>query len=443
MPSDLTEAILLLLYIVLGPLMWAFYGTMLYAGRRKMLLLKRPAQLPAPAASLPSVTIMVPAKDEGERIRACIASALAQDYPNFDVIAIDDRSTDNTGAVMDEMAAAPAAQGRLRGLHNTTAPPPGWTGKNNALWQGQRLAKGEWLLLVDSDVVLAPDALSAGMAVVLRKKFDLLSLLPRLESHTLWESLLVPLAGSTASSMYLIALTNNNLRPKSAFANGQFMLMSRKAYDGIGGHEAVRDRYCEDVDIARRLKAAGWRPRVSWGNDFASVRMYSSLESIKRGWSRIYYAAEVGRPWRMVLAGLFILLCGFSAYAALGWGMFRLANPAPSMFGSVTASWLIASGIHLGLLTYFLGTMYHWSGNPRRNALMFPVAATMLLGIMGRALKMTITKKVEWRGTAYSHTMAAATEPPPAPSDPHETLSIAQRADGSAHTGTTADRMTA
>jgi glycosyltransferase involved in cell wall biosynthesis len=413
------ELILLCLYLLFGPQAWAFYGMLMHAGRRKMLLLRRP---PGPftyegqAVPPPRVCLLIPAKDEGERIRGCIESALAQDYPNLDVIAVNDRSDDDTGAVMDEMA---AANPRLKVLHNRTAPPAGWTGKNNALHQGVQhpAAKAaDWLLFVDSDVFLEPDALSASMAVVLRKKFDLISLLPRLESHSLWEGLLVPLAASAASSMYLVPLTNNHLMPNQAFANGQFLMISRPAYEALGGHEAVRDKYCEDVEIARILKPRGWKPRVAWGSEFCSVRMYSSLASIFKGWGRIYYAGRNGSPWRVMLAALFLVLCCFSGYAALAWGLWRLAHPATlpgvGAFGyytptfSAAAAWLVASVVHLVVMTWFVGTMYRWSGNRRRNALMFPLAGSMLMAIFLKALRMCVTKKVEWRGTNYAHVMA-------------------------------------
>src|SRR5258708_11431284 len=272
---------ILLSYLSMGVFAWAVYGFLLFAGRRKMLLMYRPPH-PLKVAP-PSVTILIPAKDEGERIRACIQSAMEQDYPKFDVITIDDRSTDNTGVVMDEMA---AQNPRLRVLHITEPPAQGWTGKNNALFNGAKIAGGEWLLFVDSDVVLEKDALSVAMSVVQRKEFDMLSLLPRLESHTIWESLLVPLAASAASTMYLIALNNNSQLPNTAFANGQFLFISRKSYDAIGGHETVKDRYCEDVEIARLMKTGGPRPRVSGGHDFCSVRVYSSLGGIFRGGGR-------------------------------------------------------------------------------------------------------------------------------------------------------------
>jgi len=396
------ELVLLVAYLLLGVCAWAIYGFAISWGRHKMLLMKRP---PAPitVTPLPSVTIFIPAKDEGERIRGCIQSALRQDYPNTSVIAIDDRSSDQTGAVMDEIA---AADPRLRVLHITQPPAPGWTGKNNALYTAAKDASGDWLLFVDSDVVLEPDALSVAMSVSLRKQFDLLSLLPRLESHTLWESLLVPLAGSAASTLYLIALTNSANYTGRPFANGQFLLINRRSYDAIGGHATVRDRFCEDVEIAILLKKGGMRPRVCWGNEFASVRMYDSLASIFRGWSRIFYSARVGSP-RTALSGIaFLLFCCFSGYLALAWALFQLLRPTGGIHTHLALAWLIASTLHLSMLTYFVGKMYLWSGNPRRNALLFPLGGAMLMAIFVKALKMCVTKKVEWRGTAYSHTMA-------------------------------------
>ena len=382
--------------------MWLAYGVLMHAGRRKMLLLQRPVP-PFKVDPPPTVTLLIPAKDEGERIRACIESALAQDYPNFNVIAIDDRSTDNTGAVMDDIA---SRHPKLKAFHNTVAPPPGWTGKNNALHQGQKHADGDWLLFVDSDVVLERDVLSSSMEVVLRKGFDLLSLLPRLESHSLWEGMLVPLAASAASSMYLVPLTNNHLWTNTAFANGQFLLISRPAYDAIGGHETVRDRYCEDVEIARLLKTTGWKPRVAWGSEFCSVRMYNSLDNIFKGWGRIFYAGRAGSPWRVLAAVTAVVLCCYSAYVGLAFGVYRATHPSPALFGNATWAWLAAALTHFGMLTWFLGTMYRWSGNPRRNALFFPLSGALLLAIFLKALKMCVTKKVEWRGTSYSHVMA-------------------------------------
>lgn len=402
------ELIALSVYGALGPQMWTLYGMALTAGRRKMLLMKHPPQ--PLKGEPPPVTILVPAKDEGARIRGCLESCLGQDYPNFDVIAINDRSTDNTGAVMDQVA---VTDPRLHVLHITEPPAPGWTGKNNALFRGAKQASGDWLLFVDSDVILEREALDVSMSVVRRKEFDMLSLLPRLESHSLWEGLLIPLAGGAASTMYMIALSNKEHLVKQAFANGQFMLMSRQSYDAIGGHESVRDRYCEDVEIARLMKLQGLRPRVSWGNEYCSVRMYSSLGGIIRGWSRIYYAARVGSPWRVLAALAVVLFCCLSVYPALGWGVYRTLHPLPLSAGWygyllhwwLGPFWLFTAATHWVLMTRALARIYKWSGNSALNALGFPLAGPLLCYIFLRALKMCITRKVEWRGTAYSHVM--------------------------------------
>jgi chlorobactene glucosyltransferase len=391
------ENILFLNYLGCGILSWLGFGVATFAGRRRMRLLVKARPVPDP---LPPVTILVPAKDEEGRIRNCIQSVLNQDYANFDVVAIDDRSIDQTGRIMDEMA---AVNPNLSVIHiQEGSLGPGWTGKNNALFTAARPARGDWLLLVDSDVILEPPALSQTIALAVYRKFDLLSLLPRLETHTVWERSLIPLCSAAAATMYLIALNNMN-NMKTGFANGQFMLISRIAYDAIGGHETVKDRYCEDVEIARIMKARGMRPRISWGEEIAAVRMYSSLAGIIRGWSRIYYAAKVGNPKTMLLAILFLLTSCFSAYAVIAYGITRAIHPIGNMLDD---AWLIAGILHLFLMTLFLSYMYRWSKNSGWNAILFPIAGPLLLWTLLKALLMCITKKVEWRGTRYSHTMA-------------------------------------
>ena len=384
-------------YLILGPVIWVLFISTLYAGRRKMLLLEPDRPLPDPP---PSVTVLVPAKDEGERIRSCLESILKQDYPSFNLIAINDRSVDSTGQVMDQMA---AGNPRMKVLHiQEGSLGPGWTGKNNALFQGVNQAGGQWLCFVDSDVVLQPSALKQTVAISEYKRWDLITLLPKLESHTIWESSVVPLAAATASAMYVIALNNNNRMKNTAFANGQYLMVKRHAYDAFGGHETVKDRYCEDVEIAAILKRMGFRPRVSWGNDVASVRMYSSLKSIIRGWSRIYYAARVGSPWRTLVAMLFVIFCCLTFFVAIGMGIYRIGTPA---FDSALI-WFAMAAAHLLFMVYGLGTIYRWSGNRWYNALLFPITFPILVYIQIKALIMCVSKKVEWRGTSYQHQMA-------------------------------------
>ncbi len=394
---------MLFLYCLLGPVTWLLLGVAMGLGRKRLLLVRRPGHaLPDPP---PRVSLLIPAKDEGERMRACLESVIAQDYPSYSVICIDDRSTDQTGRIMDEFA---ARDSRVRAFHvREGSLPAGWTGKCNALHSHVRHADGEWLLFVDSDVILEPDAVRLTMDFAVRKDVHLFSLLPRLESHSLWESLLVPLAATSMSTMYLIALSNHNHKMNNAFANGQFLLIRRKTYDAIGGHEQVKDHFCEDVRLARLLKRAGYKIRVAWGNHLAAVRMYSSLEQIFRGWSRLFYAVGVGSPWRIIGGMIFTVECGLSAYAAGAWAIGRVAMGA----GPLGWWWLIAAALHLVFMTVLLALIYRWSGNPGRNALLFPLAAVMLLGIYIKSLRLCATGQLEWRGTRYSHRMSMESPP--------------------------------
>lgn len=386
-------------YLGSGALTWLGFGIGFFAGRRRMLLLEKPRPAPNPP---PRVTILIPAKDELHRITRCLQSALNQDYPNFNVIGIDDRSIDGTGEAMDALA---ATNPRLSILHiQPGSLAPGWTGKNNALFTGSKQADGDWFLFMDSDVLIQPDALSRTMAVVTYKKYDLISLLPRVESHSFWESLLIPLHSAAAASMYLIALNNNNTLKKFGFANGQYLLISRAAYDAIGGHETVKDRFCEDTEIARIMKERGMRPRISWGQDVMSVRMYTSFSAIIKGWSRIFYAAKVGNPKHVILAMWFLLTSCFTAFPFLAYGIDRMLHPHGN---NLDYAWFVAGLLHLGLMTFFISYIYRWSKVSPANALLFIISGPLLMWTLSKALLMCITKKVEWRGTSYSHTMAS------------------------------------
>ncbi len=398
MPAHWLEYLLYSVYFLLGPGAWVLYAIGLYQARKRMDLIKQPRDaVPVPE---PEVTILIPAKDERERIGVCIRSALAQKYTNFKVIAINDRSTDGTGEAMDEIA---REDPRLTVVHIPDGGlPEGWTGKCHALHQGAQNASGQWLLCIDSDVILEPDALAATLGVAIKKTWGMVSLLPRMESRTMWEAALVPLAGGAVAALFTAALNNNNQLPNTAFANGQFLLMQRDAYDSIGGHAAVRDQYCEDMVLARVFKRNGLRPRVSFGADLCSVRMYDSFNKIMRGWSRIFFASASGSPWRSIIGILFLVFCCYSIIPALAFGIYRQVHPI-DFFGGL--GWIITVIVHWILMTYQVGVMYQWTLNPRRYAFLFPVTAALLIVIFVRAVWMCITRRVEWRGTHYRHAM--------------------------------------
>ena len=390
-----TESAIFWSYVLSGPFGWALYGLGMHCGRRRLSLLERDAyELAKPE---PRVTILIPAKDEGEPVRACLESALGQDYPNFEILAIDDRSTDNTGAIMDELAAA--NPGRMRVLHIPPGQiPSGWTGKNNALFTGLKTVDSDYFLFVDSDVILQPAALRRTMAYSTSTGYGLVSLLLRLECRTFWEELLMPLAGAGVIGLLWVGWANNNHLPRIAFANGQYMLLRRDTYHALGTHAAVRSAVSEDVEMARLAKARGLMPRIAWGTELAAVRMYASLPKLIRGWARNYFGCCHGSAWPTLLGIAFLLLCCFSVYPAMAFAIYHAAIAAPPLS---PIGWGIASSIHLGLMTHFLGKSYQWSGNPRWLAWLFPVGGALLLWIFALALTLCVTRTVEWRGDRF------------------------------------------
>jgi cellulose synthase/poly-beta-1,6-N-acetylglucosamine synthase-like glycosyltransferase len=379
---------LLLLYVLIGPVPWVFFGIGMLLARHRMNRLRRPIEN---LSTYPTVTVLIPAKDEGERVQDCLNSVLALDYPNFKIIAIDDRSTDNTGVVLNDIAEH--AAGRVAVIHiNQGALPEGWLGKCNALQTAAAHAKSDWLLFIDSDVKVAPDALSGVLALAVSREYAAVSILTKLDCPTFWEKLILPLCAASVSTMCLISQTNDDNRT-TAFANGQFFLIKRSAYEAVGGHTCVRDHITEDVALARILKSKGFRTRLYMGAHFASTRMHTTLRQMRHGWGRIFSGVSSRKPWRILAAIDFVGISGLSAYAALAFGI----------IGAFPILTTIAAA-HLLLITLILASLYHWSGNQKRYALLFLLAAFMLLWLYTYALKMCITGKVAWRGTSYTYT---------------------------------------
>ena len=382
------------LYLLAGPGAWVLFAFAAVKGRRRLALVTNPlAPLPEPP---PRVSLLIPCKDEQERIGPCLRSALEQDYPDLQVIAIDDRSTDATPQIMRDVA---ATHPRLLVLQVPHAPlPPGWTGKNNALATGTRSAEGDWLVFVDSDVTLRPAAVRAAVSIGEHKQFDLVSFVPHFETQTFWEELIIPLCGMATSGMYQITYANSAMRPGTAFACGQFIALRRSVYDAIGGHEALVGKFADDVELARLLKRTGRRPRLAWGAELVRVRMYSSFKQIFRGWARNFFAGDAGKPWKIIAAMLVTLLCGLSFIPAFAWGLYRNAYPVTPLAGW---GWMATAGAHVAFLLGCLAISYRWSGNRVRMIFLFPLGAVLMLAILCRSLWMCWTGKVSWRGTSY------------------------------------------
>lgn len=356
-----------------------------------------PASPRMSGANLPLVSILVPAKDEAHGIENCLRSLLAQDYPRLEILVVDDRSVDQTAALVEAIAAQDASVKLIR----VRELPDGWTGKTHALDVCQRQARGEWLLFVDADTRLDPACVSVVLHDAIDHGVALESLLPALDARSFWEKTIQPFAGICL--MVLFPLTKvNSTRSGVGFANGQFILISRKAYDSIGGHRAVRDKFVEDIHLGRLVRAAGMKLRVVMGGGIVSVRMYSSLPEIVRGWSRILYSAVDFRPARLYLLIAALLVFSVTSYAALllSAGLLLLGYRGPEVWT------LLALGIiHEFLQTTLMARIYALSNSDQRYLAVRFLAVGMMFHILARTIRMCRTHSVTWRGTTYDQSL--------------------------------------
>jgi len=339
----------------------------------------------------PRVTIVVPAKDEAGGMRACVGGLLSQNYPTYDVLIVDDRSTDGTAEILDELA----ADGSFKVMHvPQNGLPPGWLGKCHALHRATREVESPWILFVDSDVTLRPDALRDTMALALERKYDAISLLTGLNGRTIWEKLMIPIAGGTWAIMFQVSMTNEDNRVDHAYANGQFILTKRDVYERAGNHEAVRGDVCEDCALFRRLKNRGARVRFLSGGHLTAITMHATLADLRSGWGRIYAGTDHYKPLRLYLTIAVVVVCGMGVYPAIGWGAYRWVKASDPY-------WLISAGAHFGLMTSLLAYIYHLARVRIGFALMWPVSAVCLVSLLLEGLRRCKTKTVHWRGTTF------------------------------------------
>jgi cellulose synthase/poly-beta-1,6-N-acetylglucosamine synthase-like glycosyltransferase len=386
----------MIVYALVGPGAWLAFGLAMIFARARMGRLRRPIP-PLAVSQSPSVTVLIPAKDEGEGVRASLGRVLALDYPDVRVIAIDDRSSDQTGAIMDEIASKHPT--RLQVIHIPPGGlPAGWLGKCNALHAAAANVTSAWILFIDADVKVEPDSLSAVLALAVGREYDAVSIMTRLECEGFWEELILPLTAASVGAITLMSMTNEDKRKHIAFANGQFFLIRRAAYERVGGHAAVRDNITEDVALMRLLKKNDFRVRLYYGRDFASTRMHTTWRQLFNGWARIFSGVTNRKPWRILAAMAFVGVSGLSAHAVV---IAAALARDQRLF--------VLAALHLFLMTTILAAVYRMSGNRARFALLYPLAAGVLIALYAYAVRACVTGKIAWRGTSY--TAGSATSP--------------------------------
>ncbi len=337
--------------------------------------------------ALPLVSILVPARDEEDNIEACLRSLLALNYPNFEVIALDDHSADGTYEILCRLR---DQDHRLRVLVGAELP-AGWYGKPHACWQMAQAARGEFLLLTDADCVFAPDAVLLALSAMRIHRADLVSLVPDLQCEGFWERLLIPLQYFIIFAFLPTPLIRGSRHAWFAAANGAFLFLTRETYFAVDGHRAVRQELAEDVKFAQHVKREGRSLWYGDGSRTYAVRMYHGLHEIWAGFSKnLFHAFSCNLP--LLTAVLAVLLCVLvlPPFSAL-WGWYR----------GRAWTWLPVTAF-LSLAAVRLGLTARFGRDSSAFCFLNPLAwATVIAIAVNSAYRSLSGRGTEWKGRVY------------------------------------------
>ncbi|MBV9343239.1 MAG: glycosyltransferase [Acidobacteria bacterium] len=328
----------------------------------------------------PLVSIIVPARNEEISLRSCLESLVTQEDVDFEILVVDDGSSDGTAAIA----------GSFSGVRIIDAGslPAGWTGKNNAVAQAAKVAGGEWLLFTDADTVHKPGSLARAIDEAEGHDAALLSYSPEQEVRGFWEKALMPLIFADLVTTYPPQKVSDWMFPVAA-ANGQYLLMRRETYEAVGGHARVAGDLLEDVALARLVKSSGRRIFFRYGADAVRTRMYRSFSELREGWTKN-------------LALLFPHPRALAAYRALEFLLIAGSAGAVLVSAAFRRS---ATGAASALLLLSAGTNY-WRRIRRAH---FPLSAS-LLSVLGlpvfsyllfRSRFVHEKHEVLWKGRVY------------------------------------------
>ena len=250
------------------------------------------------ASGKPEVSVLIPARNEEASLGACLESLVSQAGVEFEIIVVNDHSTDRTGEIA---ASFPGTR-----LIEAGALPQGWTGKNNAVACGAREARGEWLLFTDADTVHLPGSLARAVAEAKEHKAEMLSYSPEQIAVTFWEMAILPVVFAELARQFPPAKVSDPASPIAA-ANGQFILIRQETYDAVGGHAAIAGDILEDVALARRVKTSARKIRFRYAADAVRTRMYRNFAQLREGWTK-NLALLFPNPGSLALKTLFVWL---------------------------------------------------------------------------------------------------------------------------------------
>ncbi len=349
----------------------------------------------------PGVCVVIPAHNEGAHITGLVESLRAQDHPAMRVVLALDRCTDGTA---EAARRAIAGDPRFETVEIGSCP-EGWAGKVHAVWRGVRESAGAReagvLIFTDADCRFDPGCVRATVALLRSRGLDLLSLLSTLTHDRWYERLAQPAATLETVTQYPL-LKAAAATDRRAFANGQYMMFTREAYEAVGGHEAVRDALLEDLALSRAIARCGRPAAVLLADGMVTCRMYGSWGAFRRGWKRIYTELAGRKPRRLERHALRVRTAGALLPLAAAANVFASAIDLADL-----GTWWRAAGLTMGgaaLLVMFtvVAALYRLGRTPLWCVPGYPAGAWIVAGLLGGAARdLSAGRAIEWAGRSY------------------------------------------
>ncbi|MFO7638998.1 MAG: glycosyltransferase [bacterium] len=349
-------------------------------------VLRRPIEA-KPPAHRPRVSVLLPARDEERNIVAVVESLAGQDYPDYELLVLDDGSTDRTPELLRELA---VRFPRIRVLAGEPLS-PGWLGKHWACHQLAGAASGELLLFTDADTRHRPEALRRAVAEMESGQLDLVSGVPREEVVSWAEKLIVPILPWAINSFLPLGLAYRLHRPAFTAANGQYLLFRRSSYARLGGHERVRNNVVDDLALVRLAARHRMRWRVFDLTELVNCRMYHSAREVFEGFGKNLYGAFGYRPLPFLFVWLWLGVVTFQPLVVLGhWAAGATTSP-------VSAGTALAAVL---LMLALWGLCHAKFRFPLYLAFGYPLSVALGIVIAIRSMRAAYTGRARWKGRA-------------------------------------------
>jgi chlorobactene glucosyltransferase len=351
-------------------------------------MLRRPTGTTTPDPA-PLISVLIPARDEEENIEACLTTLQQQDYPNFEVLVLDDNSTDKTAELVDKVARNDTRIRLIRGGKL----PPGWAGKPFACYQLARNAVGEWLLFIDADTLHAPHMLRSVLSLAIELNASLLSGFPRQVANSLPQKIAIPVLYFVILSWFPIWWLQMSRKSRPSLAIGQFLLFPKEAYWKIGGHKAVKSRILEDVWLGVEINRSGGRHVAVDLSRVFSCNMYHNLRSMWQGFVKWMYSVASLSPVFLVA----MMIIGYIFYLAPFYWLWNelFAVPSPTDW-----RFLIFAQIILILLMRWIVDNYFKESTI--SFIFHPIGFSYLfMAVIYGCFRQIIGKGVAWKERVY------------------------------------------